>query len=192
MLRSLGNPVPGEGRKHGGWSRRPLTVIGLIQTGSPPQNSAVSNPCSSQINLTTFPSSSLSSQFSPVQKVLVPPMPTCLSSLSPTGTAVPRGPHPLLQPHPSSPVLPMLWFPVATYLLTFSALDTLLPPLCSLLWSTHLSQLQKALLGSLSSQWTSASRVVIPAGELWRGRGVCSQATHSLACAQYGWKPRCI
>lgn len=46
-------------------------------------------------------------------------------------------------------------------------------PLCSL-WSAPLSQLQKALLGSLSSQGTSVSRVVIPAGEFWRGRGVCS------------------
>lgn len=80
MLRSLGSPVPGKGRKHGGWSRRPFRVIGLVQTRTPPQNSHISSPYSSQTNPTTFPSTSVSSQFSLVQTVLVPPMPTSLHS----------------------------------------------------------------------------------------------------------------
>lgn len=115
-------------------------------------------------------------------------MSTCLSSLSPTVTAVPRDAHPSSKQSSASHAL------VPSYSLSAHILSSqpTSSPVCSLSWSIHLFQLQKASLGSLSSQGASASRVVIPAGELWRGGGVCSWATHSLACAQGGWKPRCI
>lgn len=37
------------------------------------------------------------------------------------------------------------------------------------------------LQGSLSSRGTSTCRVLVPAGEVWRHRGNCSEATHGMA-----------
>lgn len=180
MLKFLGNPAPGKGR-------RPPTVTDLVQTVSPPQHSAISSPCSSQTSPMAFPSVS-SKFFSLVQTVLVLPIPSCPSSVCFGVTAVPGGPLHLLQSHPSSPVLPTFCFPVTACLPTFPASiftsrarhGPLLSPI------SRTSPLQ----GSLSSQGTSAPRVVVSAEECWRGRGICSEATRGLVCAWCGYKPR--
>lgn len=182
MLKFLGNPAPGKGR-------RTPTVTDLVQTVSPLQHSAISSPCSSQTSPMAFPSVS-SKFFSLVQTVLVLPIPSCPSSVCFSVTAVPGGPLRLLQSHPSSPVLPTFCFPVTACLPTFPAsiftsCARHSPLLCPI---SRTSPLQ----GSLSSQGTSAPRVVVSAEECWRGRGICSEATHGLVCAWCGYKPRYI
>lgn len=106
-------------------------------------------------------------------KVLVPPMPTfaftqpfcyCCAQRSP-----PFAPASSKQSSASHALI--LSCSLSACILSSQPLLFPCAPCCGLLLCLHP---RKPLLGSLSSWGTSVSRVVIPAGELWRGRGVCS------------------
>lgn len=119
-----GQSAPGEGRKCGGWARPP-TVIGLVQTGSPLQHSAISSPCSSQTSPTAFPSTSVSSQISLIQTILVLSMSPCLffslpcryccaqrsPPLAPVSSKQPSAPHTLVPSRSLFVRLPSLQLP---------------------------------------------------------------------------------
>lgn len=144
----------------------------VAEPGSYPQSlvlSRLGHYCSTQTSVALVPHKPtpplsplpVSSQFSLIRKVLVLPLPLCLSSACPVVMAVPLCPLPLLQSYPSSPVLPTLWFPVAACLLTF--FPSCAPCRGPLL---HLSSRKPPVHDSLSSPGSFASSMVVPARKL--------------------------